>query len=421
MKRTALLLLSALTVAACAPAPPSPRTRAGSLAFACDVATFFDGVGPARTDLMLAVPFTALHFAQRDGARPTTAIEVTAVVYDEEGRQVTGDDWSYPELPGSLRRDDNEGKRLSRRYPFRLPPGRYRAEVRVFETPTGAAGAIELRFTVPDFANEPLSASDPVFGLCPDMVLAAPADEYVGGVLPHPSRRYGEDAPRMCVHWEVYDGTGGGEGEYRLRYRVKDDRGEVREDSSSALPRRDGRGGITVTPRLTGLHLGEYRLELEARLGDLAVRREAAFTVDESRIGFIQDAEKLRTVLSYVATNEELRVLNDAPDDSLSSFWRQFWRRRDPNPDDRGNEALVEFLRRVEYASRNLGVLEPGWRSDMGRVYIKYGAPDNVDRSVNDPYRPPTEIWYYYARNATYVFQDLEGFGRYRLVGTQRD
>ena len=53
----------------------------------------------------------------------------------------------------------------------------------------------------------------------------------------------------------------------------------------------------------------------------------------------------------------------------------------------------------------------------MGRIYIKYGPPEQIERVTNDAFRPPTEIWYYYSRDLTFVFQDMDGFGRYRMVG----
>ena len=44
-----------------------------------------------------------------------------------------------------------------------------------------------------------------------------------------------------------------------------------------------------------------------------------------------------------------------------------------PNPSTPENEFKQSFFERVRYANENYGVLEPGWRSDRGRLYIKYG------------------------------------------------
>ena len=102
-------------------------------------------------------------------------------------------------------------------------------------------------------------------------------------------------------------------------------------------------------------------------------------------------------------------------------LWESFWLRRDPSDETKRNESMVEFLRRVEYSTNNFSVLEPGWKSDLGRIYIKYGAADQIERFVDETYRYPTEVWYYYTRNITFIFQDQDGFGRYRLTGTRQE
>jgi len=392
------------------------------LAFAADVASFPEADGGSRTELYVSVPLTSLHFVARDGKPPTARIDITAIFYGKKDNQLTGDDWSYHDIPGSPEVFQNYGKSLDRRYVFHLPPGRARVKVRVDEPDLGVGGSLEYEFEVPDFARETLTASDLVFGLCPDMVASTPSGGMVGDVLPHPSRRYGEDTPSICVYARIEDRLGGEGGDtYTIEYHVKDGGGRTVEDSTLSVPRAVGEGEVILHPSFDSLTLGDYRLDMTVAAGGVKVKREGGFSVDESRISFLRDGDKLRTVLGYVATNEELVELDEAPQDSLRGIWERFWARRDPDPKTPDNGALQEFLRRVDYASRNFGIMEPGWRSDRGRIYIKYGAPDNIEKVTNDAYRPPTEIWYYYSRNASYVFQDLEGFGRFRLVSSTRD
>jgi hypothetical protein len=61
--------------------------------------------------------------------------------------------------------------------------------------------------------------------------------------------------------------------------------------------------------------------------------------------------------------------------------------------------------------------MEPGWASDMGRIYIKYGDPDRVEEVQSEAFQSPTRIWYYDDRPLSFVFQDVNGFGLYRLAG----
>jgi GWxTD domain-containing protein len=402
-------------------ASPPEAEFSGTLRFFAEAASFPGPDGAGETFLYLDVPLTSLHFTVSPGEPPTADVHVAAVFSDRKGRPITGDNWTYRDLPGSLDREENEGRSLQRRYRFQLPAGETRVWVQVEEPAGGQAGELEFEIEVPSFADAPLTLSDLVFGVCGDVVASAPAANFEGPVLPHPSRRYGEDAPALCVFARVRDGLDAADTAYVARYEIKDAHGRSREKETVTVTRADGRGELLLRPRLTGLSLGRYRLTVEVSLAGRRIERSGWFEMDESRVSILDDAVMIRTVLGYVATNEELIQLEDEPADSLESIYRRFWERRDPTPDTRQNEALVEFMRRVDYATQHFGVLDPGWRSDMGRIYIKFGAPDQIESLVNDSAGPPTQIWYYYSRNATFVFQDLNGFGRYVLSSTRRN
>src|SRR4029453_16313153 len=88
--------------------------------------------------------------------------------------------------------------------------------------------------------------------------------------------------------------------------------------------------------------------------------------------------------LSYVAESNEGGRLR-AP---AAAAWEQFWKRRDPTPETTRNESMLEFLRRVRYSEQHFQGFGPGWRSDMGRIYIKFGAPDHTEARPPSPQAP---------------------------------
>jgi GWxTD domain-containing protein len=175
-----------------------------------------------------------------------------------------------------------------------------------------------------------------------------------------------------------------------------------------------------VRPPIDSLSHGAWRLRLTARLGRKTVTIEERFEIDESRLNLMADDTMIRGVLAIIAGNDELVLLEEMAPDSLTAFWDSFWTRRDPSPGTQRNENCDEFMRRVEHVNASYSALEPGWKSDMGRIYIRYGPPDQVEKDPYSASGPPREIWYYTARNLRYVFVDAEGFGRYRLVGQER-
>jgi GWxTD domain-containing protein len=66
-------------------------------------------------------------------------------------------------------------------------------------------------------------------------------------------------------------------------------------------------------------------------------------------------------------------------DDEKQSFIEQFWLRRDPTPDTEENEFKEEHYRRIAWANDRYASGIPGWKTDRGQIYIKFGPPDEND------------------------------------------
>ena len=86
-------------------------------------------------------------------------------------------------------------------------------------------------------------------------------------------------------------------------------------------------------------------------------------------------------LIAPLADNDaELSQLRAAPANARAAAWAEFWRRRDPDPNEPGNPRLETHYRRVEYARRELkDGTRDGAQSDRGRVYILHGPPDSIE------------------------------------------
>jgi GWxTD domain-containing protein len=103
------------------------------------------------------------------------------------------------------------------------------------------------------------------------------------------------------------------------------------------------------------------------------------------------------------------------PQEKLKRF-KAFWKSKDPSPNTVDNEVLNEYYRRVSYANKHFKNYLPGWKSDMGMIYIVLGPPDNVERHPFEYDSKPYEIWDYYSINQRFYFVDETGFGDYKLL-----
>jgi GWxTD domain-containing protein len=79
----------------------------------------------------------------------------------------------------------------------------------------------------------------------------------------------------------------------------------------------------------------------------------------------------------YIITDEERKAFKQLQtDEERQQFIEQFWLRRDPTPDTEENEYREEHYRRIAYANEQFASGVPGWKTDRGMIYIKYGPPD---------------------------------------------
>lgn len=116
--------------------------------------------------------------------------------------------------------------------------------------------------------------------------------------------------------------------------------------------------------------------------------------------------------VAYIITDEEKQAFKRLKtDEERQQFVEQFWLRRDPTPDTEENEYKEEHYRRIAYANDHYASGIPGWKTDRGMIYIKYGPPDEIDSHPSGgSYERPIEEGG--GETSTYPFEDW----RYRYI-----
>lgn len=125
----------------------------------------------------------------------------------------------------------------------------------------------------------------------------------------------------------------------------------------------------------------------------------------------------------YIIQPEEKRAYLDLrTDEERTEFIRQFWERRDPTPGTPRNEAKEEHYRRIAAANTRYTIPNsPGWRSDRGAMYIRFGPPDEIESHPARGGAPATEKWLYRAipgvgANVILEFFDPNNDGAFRMT-----
>lgn len=124
-----------------------------------------------------------------------------------------------------------------------------------------------------------------------------------------------------------------------------------------------------------------------------------------------------------VMTGEEQQIFNHLPDaESRQEFIKDFWDKRDPDPNTEVNEFREEFERRIQYANKHFFEGRKGINTDRGRIYLYLGPPEKVD---DYPYAQiegslGAMIWWiYYSHQLAVKFVDARGTGDYRIEEVQ--
>ena len=121
-------------------------------------------------------------------------------------------------------------------------------------------------------------------------------------------------------------------------------------------------------------------------------------------------------------------------DDEREKFIEDFWHSRDSDPDTEENEFKQQFFERTAYANEHFSSGKPGRLTDRGRIYIKFGKPDEVEsHPAGGAYERPSyegggststypfEKWFYrhipnVGNGVEIEFVDPTGSGEYRIA-----
>jgi GWxTD domain-containing protein len=120
-----------------------------------------------------------------------------------------------------------------------------------------------------------------------------------------------------------------------------------------------------------------------------------------------------------IMSKQEKEIFNHLPDkESRQEFIKEFWEKRDPDPETEENEFREQFYDRVEYANQRFKEGGLGANTDRGRIYIYFGFPDKIDESMM--HRVPgirggILIWTYYRYEFAIRFMDKYGNNQYKF------
>jgi GWxTD domain-containing protein len=249
---------------------------------------------------------------------------------------------------------------------------------------TKKKGAVEAMIQVNDFSGPAMRVSDPVLsrGIEPtsdDAALSRNGLAYD----PNPSRQFGFIVPFLSYYSEVYVGASFQEGDSVLvQSQVLDAAGTpLLEKTFFTRPRSGAFVAHDQIDLNSAVVPGTHVLRITAKnrrteeIASVSRNFEVLWAVES----WGKDPEALLAEMRLIMRDSEYKKFEDLSQGAREVYLAEYWHKLDPNPVTPENEAMLEFQRRVRFADREFAhTLGRGIYSDRGRVYVRYGPPDDV-------------------------------------------
>jgi len=414
------------------PLAAQQRTQAAS-GLMLETIRLFRGDGTTRVKAFVEVPHRL--FTRGTDGKLHYTVEVS--VRDSAGQSLMQEGWQQNAVPV----EDVASAASLEILEFEVAPGRYQLGVSVRDSLTGTEYRDSL---VLEGYRQPPLVSDLVLSRS---VRAAKAEDSMprGGDWRHgnlvvsatPYLRLSVIKPELYYLLEAYAAAAD---TASLISQVLNDSGEVVVQTKPRLLQVDAGGSIlTGGMNLTGIPQGEYRFRVTLELAGKQAVREAGFSVraleappvaeaatnpDEAYFAAMSEAQldSAQAPLFYVARPGALNVYDAGMSaQAKARFLTDFWRRLDPNPNDGINPVREAFYARINEADRlyreSGRSMVQGWRTDQGRVFMKFGTPDETYRRPEEGQTAALEVWRYTkGRNRYFIFMDRTRLGAYQLL-----
>jgi GWxTD domain-containing protein len=303
---------------------------------------------------------------------------------------------------------------------FYSRPGRYWFNLSI--TDGNSKLSVSDTINVPDFSKAPVLSN---LELASSVVADSSGGKFTKGVmkiLPNPELNFGKAYELIYIYVEGYN-LSNDTFPYELSYQIlSQEKSIIKSFPKDVKVKTSPNFANTFAISTKGLMPGRYFLELSLKdhSSGTSDKTEKTFWIvpkdseekSTTNMQFSSDTSTYSQEIRFLATPSELNQYNNLGDVGKNEFLRKFWQRHN----------LDEFVSRVKFVDEKYGqgrVL--GRDTDRGRIYIKYGPPDEVVAHTMIEHTKPHEHWYYYSRGFHFIFIDIRGNNNFQLIYSNCD
>jgi len=117
-----------------------------------------------------------------------------------------------------------------------------------------------------------------------------------------------------------------------------------------------------------------------------------------------------RPISNAFENSFEQNDLKDADLETMQRYVYRFWTTRDPK---HAEDAFRSYMDQVALVNNSYKTpIQKGYQTDRGRVYLQYGAPNEIIKEDMEPSTYPYEVWHYYKiekqSNRKFIFYNTD-------------
>lgn len=385
----------------------------GEAIFYHDYLSFFsDKPGFTLLDVFIQVPYKNVQFV-KSGEGFTAKYSVSVSIYDSSKTTLIVEKmWNETvnvfDYNTTISRDNYNISKKS----LDLKPGSYLIKTILEDLDSRKETISENTIIVKDFTGN--------FSLSDILLISKIGDEQNNNiVIPNISRNIPSYKDKIKIYFEA-DSKDTSDTKLTFEYKVTNVENKVIHKVEEVRNIKPGINQILYTMSEFPFELGAYVITvtiMDSQNKVLAITNKTFYSQSKGLPAIILDIDKAIAQTVYIATADELDYMEEGKTQSdRTKRFIEFWKKKDPSPNNDENEVFDEYYRRVEYADKNFSNYIEGWRSDRGMVYIMIGPPNNIERHPFEYDAKPYEVWEYYNLNRSLIFLDQTGFGDYRLI-----
>jgi GWxTD domain-containing protein len=368
-------------------------------------------VGNTRLDVFIEVPYNEIQFVKKDNIFESKYTATISIFAEDKEKLIQEKTWDEVV-------DVNQ-------FPHTTSPSNFNISIKSFDIP---AGKYFIRTSIEDQDSKKTFTSNNMFTIrdlqsmpnISDIMFIAKQTKVSGTnkILPNVTREIAVQKDGLPLFFEIYSNTSQN---IILDFDVTEGQKKLVFRDSVSRHIDSGKTQAFYTLKINGLGLGNYLVAVTLKDSTNKLITTTIKSFSSRWVGVpsaINDLDKAIAQLVYIATSSEKSYISSAPTkEEKIARYLEFWKKKNPNPNEEQNRVFDEYYRRINFANENFTTYNiEGWRTDRGMVYITLGPPNNIDRHPFEVDSKPYETWEYYDLNQQFVFMDETGFGDYRLL-----